>query len=241
MEQQPEIRWHMRPCLVDFLLEVHLTLRLRSETLYLALNIVDRYVSRRVVYARHYQLVGCCALWIASKFEDTKEQVPTLYDLVNICRSAYDETTFIQMEGHILATLQWSLGYPTPTSWLRFFTSKSETENACIRHVAQFLMELTLFRKEFLSCSPSMIALGALGLSRSICPPHVPLAGSDVLSAHVLSSYDRILSTETDSISRTLIRKYSYPFYLRASTRAIEWYLSGRRQWPPSIQRQFLR
>jgi hypothetical protein len=62
MDQQPEIRWHMRPCLVDFLVEIHFTFRLRPETLYLTLNIIDRYVSRRVVYIKHYQLVGCAAL-----------------------------------------------------------------------------------------------------------------------------------------------------------------------------------
>ena len=110
MDQQPEIRWHMRPCLVDFLVEIHFTFRLRPETLYLTLNIVDRYVSRRIVYIKHYQLVGCAALWIAAKFEDAKERVPTVQDLVQICRETYEESAFVQMEGHVLSTIQWTLG-----------------------------------------------------------------------------------------------------------------------------------
>lgn len=40
----------MRPYLVDFLIEIHQQHRLRPETLYLALNIVDRYVSKRIVF-----------------------------------------------------------------------------------------------------------------------------------------------------------------------------------------------
>lgn len=119
MDQQPEIRWHMRPCLVDFLVEIHFTFRLRPETLYLTLNIVDRYVSRRIVYIKHYQLVGCAALWIAAKFEDAKERVPTVQDLVQICRETYEESAFIQMEGHVLSTIQWTLGHPTAEAWLR--------------------------------------------------------------------------------------------------------------------------
>ena len=39
IDQQPELRWHMRSYLVDFLVEIHLQHRLRPETLYLALNI----------------------------------------------------------------------------------------------------------------------------------------------------------------------------------------------------------
>lgn len=69
MELQPELKPYMKPYLVDFLIEIHQQFRLRPEVLYLAMNIVDRYVSKRVVFKKHYQLVGCAALWIAAKFE----------------------------------------------------------------------------------------------------------------------------------------------------------------------------
>lgn len=62
----------MRPYLIDFLVEIHSQYRLRPETLHLAVNIADRYTSKRIVYKRHYQLVGCAALWVAAKFEDAK-------------------------------------------------------------------------------------------------------------------------------------------------------------------------
>jgi len=97
IDMQPELQWYMRPYLVDFLIEIHQQYRLRPETLYLALNIVDRYVSKRIVYKKHYQLVGCAALWIASKFEDAKDRVPTVEDLCAVCCSAYDQSAFIQV------------------------------------------------------------------------------------------------------------------------------------------------
>ncbi|CCU98331.1 unnamed protein product [Malassezia sympodialis ATCC 42132] len=61
MNVQPELHWFMRPYLVDFLIEIHQSFRLRPETLYLTMNLVDRYVSKRIVYKRHYQLVGSLA------------------------------------------------------------------------------------------------------------------------------------------------------------------------------------
>ncbi|KAF8970345.1 hypothetical protein BDZ97DRAFT_1902065 [Flammula alnicola] len=51
MDQQPEIKW-------------------LCDTLYLAVNIMDRYISRRVVPIEHYQLIALTALWIAAKKED---------------------------------------------------------------------------------------------------------------------------------------------------------------------------
>lgn len=119
IDQQPELQWYMRPYLVDFLIEIHQQHRLRPETLYLALNIVDRYVSKRIVFKvspspsvagrsdaccaqKHYQLVGCAALWIAAKFEDEKSRNMTVGELCQMCCGAYDESAFIQMEGHLL-------------------------------------------------------------------------------------------------------------------------------------------
>ena len=63
----------MRPYLVDFLIEAHAAFQLLPETLFLAVNLLDRYCSKRVVYKRHYQLVGCAALLIAAKYGDRKE------------------------------------------------------------------------------------------------------------------------------------------------------------------------
>lgn len=101
IDMQPELAWYMRPYLVDFLIEIHQQYRLRPETLFLALNIVDRYVSKRIVYKKHYQLVGCAALWIASKFEDAKDRVPTVEDLHAVCCSAYDQSAFIQVSSRL--------------------------------------------------------------------------------------------------------------------------------------------
>ncbi|KAF9240939.1 cyclin-like protein [Melanogaster broomeanus] len=210
MDQQPEIRWHMRPCLVDFLVEIHFAFRLRPETLYLTLNIVDRYVSRRIVYIKHYQLVGCAALWIAAKFEDAKDRVPT------ICRETYDESAFIQMEGHVLATIQWTLGHPTAEAWLRLMCCDPF-------HVSRFLMEITLFYREFIKYPPSSIALGALTLARFLCgKPRQEYS-------EIVELLDNRLAKRVNDLSETLVKKYSYAFYSKAATVVVQYYLQGGR------------
>lgn len=229
MDQQPEIRWHMRPCLVDFLVEIHFTFRLRPETLYLTLNIVDRYVSRRIVYTKHYQLVGCAALWIAAKFEDAKERVPTVQDLVHICRETYDESAFLQMEGHVLATIQWTLGHPTAEAWLRFYCCSSYDESQQVQHVARFLMEITLFYRDFVKYRPSAIALASLVLARYVCREPRRLYDESAECLEIVELLDQRLAKNVAELSETLVKKYSFPFYSKASTFVVQWYLTGNR------------
>jgi hypothetical protein len=229
MDQQPEIKWHMRPCLVDFLVEIHFTFRLRPETLYLTLNIVDRYVSRRIVYIKHYQLVGCAALWIAAKFEDAKDRVPTVQDLTQICRETYDESAFIQMEGHVLSTIQWTLGHPTAEAWLRVICCGSCVEEPKIQHVARFLMEITLFYREFVKHTPSSIALGALTLARYLCGKGRRLWEETEDCLEIVEHLDNRLAKHVNDLSETLVKKYSYAFYSKAATFVVQYYLQGGR------------
>jgi hypothetical protein len=170
IDMQPELQWYMRPYLVDFLIEIHQQNRLRPETLYLAVNLVDRYVSRRIVYKKHYQLVGCASLWIAAKFEDAKDRVPTVSELAQMCCGAYDESAFVQMEGHVLSTLGWTLGHPTAEAWLRLACIEPTTavvvEDQRTQHIARFLLELTLFFRPFVSCKPADLAAATLTMAR---------------------------------------------------------------------------
>jgi hypothetical protein len=229
MDQQPEIKWHMRPCLVEFLIEVHFAFRLRPETLYLTLNIIDRYVSRRVVYIKHYQLVGCAALWIAAKFEDAKDRVPTVQDLVQVCRDTYDEQAFIQMEYHVLETIQWSLGHPTAEAWLRIVLCSAHVEEKETEDHARFLMEVTLFYREFIRYLPSSVAIAALTLARVVCgqPRRECEETEEILE--IVEALDHRIATAVSELSETLLQKYAYAFYSKASTNTVKWYLEGGR------------
>jgi hypothetical protein len=90
MDNQPHINERMRSILVDWLVEVHLKFKLVPETLYLTVNIIDRYLERKEVSRPKLQLVGVTALLIASKYEEIYP--PELRDLVYICDRAYTRT-----------------------------------------------------------------------------------------------------------------------------------------------------
>ena len=60
----------MRAILVDWLIEVHLKFKLLPETLFLTVNLIDRFLERVQVPRSKLQLVGVTAMMIASKYEE---------------------------------------------------------------------------------------------------------------------------------------------------------------------------
>lgn len=185
IDLQPEVQWYMRPYLLDFLIELHQSFRLQPATLFLCINIIDRYCAKRIVFKRHYQLVGCTALWIAGKYEDKKLRVPTLRELAIMCRHAYDEEMFVQMEMHILATLEWLISHPLLEECLHLAIAESGVVGAhstpckynrpkqghvldslllkvsAVTAVGRFFCELALYDRYFLTVPASLVAITA--------------------------------------------------------------------------------
>ena len=212
MDLQPELEWYMLPFLVDFMIEVHSQFRMSPYTLHLAINLINRYVSKRVVFKKHYQLVGCAALWIAAKFEDAKDKVPTVRELRSMCVSAYEEDMFVQMEGHVLATLGWELGgVQTCEAFVehqiaRLRGQHGHVDNRLI-HLSRFFLDLSLFSREFLSFKPSEIASSSVALARHIL-------GSQEFIHHRYTEREvdclELLLTKIPSASSILRRKYAH-------------------------------
>ena len=70
MAGQADINDQMRAILVDWLVEVHLKFKLMPETLFLTVNLIDRYLAVVPVTRRSLQLVGVTAMLLASKYEE---------------------------------------------------------------------------------------------------------------------------------------------------------------------------
>ncbi|KAL5341240.1 cyclin-like protein [Aspergillus crustosus] len=211
---QTEIQWFMRPYLLDFLIEAHTAFQLLPSTLFLTVNLLDRYCSKRVVYKRHYQLVGCAALLIAAKYGDKKDHVPTIRELKSMCCSLYDDDMFIQMEWHVLQTLGWTIGHPTVDNFLQMAILDTPYDPE-VEHLALYISEISLFHREFVSKPSSDLARASLALSRCILnrpqPRHTEWA----------SQYDSMtlvgLSQQLHQPSQVLARKYSSSHYSRVS------------------------
>lgn len=203
---QTEIQWFMRPYLLDFLVEAHSAFQLLPETLFLTVNLLDRYCSRRVVYKRHYQLVGCAALLIASKYGDKKEKVPTIKELKSMCCSLYDDDMFLQMEWHVLSTLNWTIGHPTVDSFMKMATKDSPADYE-LEHLTLYILEIALYHRDFVSRRSNKLALSSLALARHLLnrEPAQPLEWAATFDHTTFHD----LSQKLQEPSAILSRKYA--------------------------------
>ncbi|KAH7374918.1 cyclin [Plectosphaerella cucumerina] len=209
IDMQREIQWYMRPYLIDFLIEAHAAFSLLPETLFLTVNLLDRYCSKRVVYKQHYQLVGCAALLIAAKYGDKKDRVPQIHELNNMCCGLYDTGMFTQMEMHVLNTLEWTIGHPTVDFFSQLIVAE-EHDRVEVEHMASYICEIALYHRDFVSAKPSVMARASLALARAILgEPEV----NDGEWDHVDNVTLLTLSQHLHQPSVALARKYSAPQY----------------------------
>ena len=106
----------MRGILVDWLIEVHRKFELVPESLYLTINIVDRFLAVKAVPRRELQLAGISAMLIACKYEEI--WAPEVSDFIAISDNAYVREQVLIMEKVILGKLGWYLTVPTPYVFL---------------------------------------------------------------------------------------------------------------------------
>lgn len=100
MDRQADINEKMRAILVDWLVEVHMKFRLVPDTLYLCVNIIDRYCSIAKVSRTKLQLLGVTSLFLACKHEEIYP--PEVRDCVYITDRAYDrqEVSVVRYNHH---------------------------------------------------------------------------------------------------------------------------------------------
>jgi hypothetical protein len=97
----------MRAILVDWLVDVHAKFKLLTETLFLTVNIIDRYLSLKQITRARLQLVGVASLLITTKYEEIYP--PNLKDFVYITDNAYTKEEILEMESDILCVLDFNL------------------------------------------------------------------------------------------------------------------------------------
>ncbi|KAK4339164.1 hypothetical protein RND71_040626 [Anisodus tanguticus] len=165
MDFQPELNHKMRAILVDWLIEVHRKFDLMPESLYLTINLLDRFLSVKTVPRRELQLVGISSMLIACKYEEI--WAPEVNDFIHISDNAYARDQILQMEKAILGKLEWYLTVPTPYVFLVRYIKASSPNDQEMENMAFFFAELGLMNYQTtIACCPSMLAASSVYAAR---------------------------------------------------------------------------
>ncbi|CAI4054015.1 hypothetical protein SKDZ_16G3750 [Saccharomyces kudriavzevii ZP591] len=154
-----------RDILVNWLVKIHNKFGLLPETLYLAINIMDRFLCKELVQLDKLQLVGTSCLFIASKYEEVYS--PSIKHFASETDGACTEDEIKEGEKFILKTLKFNLNYPNPMNFLRRI-SKADDYDIQSRTLAKFLLEISLVDFRFIGVLPSLCAAAAMFMSRKM-------------------------------------------------------------------------
>lgn len=118
-----------RSCAVECIRNVGYKLRLKSKTCGLAILYFDKLHSCSKIANKWCQFIACICLWIASKFNETFENCPTLNDIIlnykkNESFITFDMQSFENSEMRIFKTLDFRLKAVLPIDFIEIFLSK---------------------------------------------------------------------------------------------------------------------
>ncbi|KAG2383235.1 hypothetical protein C9374_004572 [Naegleria lovaniensis] len=165
MARQNDLHPNMRAILVDWLIDVHYKFKLVPETLYLTVNLIDRFLSEKTISRQRLQLVGITAMFVASKYEEILS--PVVADFVKITKDAYTREEVLRMERIMLQVLDFNLTIASPNVFLkRYLKCGRCTELQTF--IAVYLSELSLMDYAQLEFSPSIVACAAVFLSKHL-------------------------------------------------------------------------
>lgn len=190
LDKQKEVTAKMRAVLIDWLNEVHLQFHLFTETYYLAVGLIDRYLNAYTLTSKkNLQLVGVAAMFLACKYEEMYP--PMLKDFVFITDDTYSATQIITMEMHILKvnydenicwqcvngmfficlqTIEFDLSAPSVIHFVRRF-SKAASTNQTEHTLSKYFVELASVEYSMVSYMPSLIAAAAVYMTMSLSSP----------------------------------------------------------------------
>jgi len=160
--KQTDINEKMRLILINWLIEVHFKFHLLSETLYICISIIDRYLSKKNINRKYLQLLGVTSLFIACKYEEIYS--PTSKDLIFMTDNAYKKEEMIQMESDILNIIHFDLTYPTSFRFLEIYKHYLDLDEINF-YRCSYLNEISLINYNLCSFNPSLIACVSLYLN----------------------------------------------------------------------------
>lgn len=225
MTLQEEINWDVRAILVDWLVDIHAKFRLLPETLYLAVNIIDRFLSRRTISLSKLQLVGVTAMFIASKYEEV--MCPSIQNFYYLADGGYTDVEILRAERYVLKVLDFSMSYANPMNFLRRI-SKADNYDIQTRTVAKYFMEISLLDYRLMEHPPSLVAAASVWLAREVLERgewtptlvHYSTYSEQELLGTAEIMLDYVLRPITHQFFH---KKYAHKKFMRASSYVIDW------------------
>ena len=107
---QTDIKDTMRCILIDWIISLQNKFFMKNNTLFLTINLIDRYLSKKSILRTQFQLLGVASLFIAYKYEEI--YIKKIDDFVNLAAGAFNKSEILEMENNIVDLIEFNLDLP---------------------------------------------------------------------------------------------------------------------------------
>lgn len=107
LQRQGYISAKDREIMTNWLIMLQVQFKLLPETLFISVNIMDRFLSIHTISKKKFQLLGVASMLIASKFQEIYP--PIISDFIHMCSNAFSHAEIQQMEAKVLTAVQFDV------------------------------------------------------------------------------------------------------------------------------------
>lgn len=145
---------------VDWILRLSHEMRLKRQSFYLAISMMDRYIELiKPTSDKEYDCLALTCLFSASKYEELT--FPTINDFVYLSGGKAKKDDLIQLEMTILETLGWRMNHCNPMNFFDQLSRNLGLQAACY-HFGQFLVECLIYKGESARYKSSVLGASCL-------------------------------------------------------------------------------
>jgi len=135
---QTHINEKMRAVLVNWLLSVHSKTKLKPQTFFITVQLLDNYCTRKPVDRKDFQKLGITCLFIAAKFEEIFP--PKLSEIVKLCDGLYSAQEIVLMEAEILSTADFVISSNTVFALMEIIAYKARVPSHIVKICTALLL-----------------------------------------------------------------------------------------------------
>lgn len=164
-KKQPHWNSNHRNKMINWMNAVVSKYEQTDASFHLAVNIFDRFLSKKMIEQNQLHLVSCVCLWIAAKYIEV--QVPVTDDFIILADESFDTEDMVDMECEIVNALEFRLTVPTALNFserygliLKYMLDTEKHQRRIIPLINYFIEHCTLIY-ELVGEKPSLIAAAA--------------------------------------------------------------------------------
>lgn len=203
-----------------------------TETFSLAVNLLDRFLSRMKVQPKHLGCVGLSCFYLAVKSIEEERNVPLATDLIRISQYRFTVSDLMRMEKIVLEKVCWKVRATTAFQFLQLYYSlllenlSSERKSTLNFERLEAQLKACHCRIMFSKAKPSVLALSIIALEIQAQKCVELTEGVERLQKHSKIN-SRDLTFWQELVSKCLT-EYSSNKCSKPNVQKLKWIVSGR-------------